>query len=79
MLDREVDDRAADLHSFVIPGQERGSLLDEDKGSKFALVIFQKELAPLKFDFRVAAANRDVIDAQVAFMATAQLEHCLVS
>ena len=62
MLDREVDDRAADLNSLVETWQERCTLFDEDKCAKLALVVFKEELSSFKLDFGMAARHRDIID-----------------
>ena len=78
MLHREVDDSAADLNGLVVTWQKRGPLLDENESSKLALVILQKEFAFFKLDLGVTSADRNVINAQVTFVATAQLENCFV-
>lgn len=78
MLYREVDDSATNLNGLVVTWQKRGPLLDENESSKLALVILKKEFALFKLDFGVTSADRNVINAQVTFMATAQLENCFV-
>ena len=77
MLDREVDDGAANLHGLVEAWQERSPLLDEDQGSELALVVFEQELASFKLDFGVAPGYRDVVDAQVTLVPSSQLEDSL--
>lgn len=76
-LDREIDHGATHLHCFVVARQERRSLLDQNEGPKLALVVLKHELPVLKLDFGVAARHRDIVDAQVAFVAATQLEYFL--
>ena len=78
MLYREVDDSATNLNGLVVTWQKRGPLLDENESSKLALVILKEEFALFKLNFGVTSADRNVINAQVTFMATAQLENCFV-
>ena len=77
MLDREVDDSAADLHGLVEAGQKWRSLLHQNQSTKLALVIFKQELSSLELDFRVASRDGDVIDSQIALVASSKLEDCL--
>lgn len=73
-LDREVDHCPPHLHCFVVSREERCALLNENKGPELALVVFEHELAVVELDLRVAAGNRDVVNSEVALMATAKLE-----
>ena len=66
------------MHSLVETWQQWCALLHQDESAKFALVIFEQELASFEFYFRVAARDRDVVDSQIALVAAAQLEHSLV-
>ena len=70
-LNAKIDDGATNLHSFVEARQERRALLDKHKCAKFTLVVLEQELATLELYLRVAAADRDVIDAQITLMTTA--------
>jgi len=76
-LDREIDHGATHLHCFVVARQEGRSLLDQNEGAELALVVLKHELPVLKLDFGVAARHRDIVDAQVAFVAATQLEYFL--
>ena len=62
MLDREVDDGAADLHRLVVPWQKRCPLFDEDKRAKLALVVFEEELSSFKLDLCMAARHGYIVD-----------------
>ena len=62
MLYREVDDGAANLHSLVVPWQERRPLFDEDKRAKLALVVFKEELSSFELDLGMAARYRDIVN-----------------
>lgn len=74
-LDRKVDHSATDLNGFVVTGKEWSPLLDQNESSKLTLVVLEHELAVFEFDLRVASTNRNVVDAEVALVAAAQLEH----
>lgn len=76
-LDREIDHGASNLHCFVVARQEGRSLLDQNEGPELALVVLEHELSVLKLDFGVTARHRDIVDAQVAFVAATELENFL--
>ena len=65
------------MNSFIIARQKWCSLFDEYKSAKFRRIILKQEFAIFEFDLGVASTHRDVIDAQVTFMTTAQLEYTL--
>jgi len=56
-LDREVDNCATDLDCFVVPRQERCSLLDQDERAEFGLVVLEHELSIFELNFCVAARD----------------------
>jgi hypothetical protein len=76
-FDREVNHSPADLHSLVIPGEERRSLFNQHEGAELALVVLQHKFAVLKLDLGVASAHWDIIDAQVALVAATELKNVL--
>ena len=56
-FDREVNHSPADLHSLVIPGEERRSLFNQHEGAELALVVLKHKFAVLKLDLGVASAH----------------------
>ena len=70
-LHTEIDDCAANLHCLVEPRDQHSSVFYQNESSKLAEVILKEELVVLEFDDSVAPANRNVIDAKIALMASA--------
>lgn len=64
-FDREVDNCAAYLYRLVKPWQEGSSLLNQNQGTEFALVVFKKKAASFELDLRVAAGDGDIVDPKV--------------
>jgi len=60
----------ANLDCLVEAGQQRGSLLNKHQGSKLRLVILEHKFAIFKLDLSMASAYGDIINPQVAFMAS---------
>lgn len=76
-LDREVDDSPPDLNCFVIQRKERSSLLDKDESTKLGRVVLEHEFALLQFDLGMAPRHGDVVDAQIRFVTSTELEDSL--
>ena len=76
-LDREVDDSPPDLNCFIIQRKERSSLLDKDESTKLGRVVLKHEFALLQFNLGMAPRYGDVVDAQIRFVTSTELEDSL--
>lgn len=73
-LDTEIDNRSANLHGFVEVRQNGRGTSDQDESSELAHIVLEQEAVLLILYEGMASADRNVIDPQVSFMASAQLE-----
>ena len=53
-------------------------MLHQDECAELALIVLKQELAALKLDLCVAARDGDIINSEITFMATTQLENRFV-
>jgi len=72
---REVDYSAPNLHRLIVKWGKGRALLDQNESAEFRVVVLEHELAIFKFDARVAPTDGNIVDAQVALVAAAQLEN----
>ena len=78
MLNREVNHSASYLHGFVEARKQGSPLLDQNERTELALVILKQELSSFELDFGVASGHTNVVNSEVALVATAQFEDGLV-
>ena len=68
-LDREADDRAADLHSHGVVFSQAKCVLEKQDRSEFRQVVFNVETVFLTLDDGVTTRDRDVVDANFTLVA----------